>query len=333
MNEGLINISSSDYLAYSFSSFAQIQVKNLFSDVTLVSEDNKQFPAHKLILCAGSEYFRDILSDKAHPHPMLCLDGVTSEVLERVIKYLYVGEVSVPKSSLQKFLQVSNKFKCYGLHDKDSYNFTEPQPHGENNQSDVLQETLEFEQKTSLEVQTNETEKLNYAQSPIKSDFNNPKPGLIMDETTEVIEKIEMKKIKIGYGNPKFKSKHAPESCRIEGKTFTHDQLEQILKQLYYCNENGLYYCKHCEYRTKIRWSVMVHTQKHLNNFEVDCDRCEKIFKSYDSLRAHNKGSCSERDNKIRYSCDGCGKIYSSADSYRLHKKKYCRESNFNKVL
>ena len=57
MNEGLINISSSDYLAYSFSSFAQIQGNKLFTDVTLVSEDSKQFPAHKLILCAGSEYF------------------------------------------------------------------------------------------------------------------------------------------------------------------------------------------------------------------------------------------------------------------------------------
>ena len=341
MTDSHISIKSSDFLAHVFKSFNNIQSDNLYTDVTLVSDDNIRIEAHKLILSAGSEYFRDLLSDKAHPHPMLCLDGVTSEDLERVIKYLYVGEVSVPKSSLQKFLQVSNKFKCYGLHDKDSYSFTEPQLHGENNQSDVLQETLEFEGETVLDVQDKDTEKmnyeqdtekLNYEQCPIKSDLNNLKPGLILDDTTKGIEEIEIKRM-MGYRKNKFKSKQAPESCRIEGKTFTHDQLEQILKQLYYSNDKGLYYCKHCEYRAKVRWHMMVHTQKHLDNFEVDCVGCEKIFKSYDSLRSHKKEYCSERDNKIGYSCDGCGKIYSSYVSYQGHKKKYCRERSFNKVL
>ena len=158
----------------------------------------------------------------------------------------------------------------------------------------------------------------------MKSDLINPKPGLILDETSEGIEEIEVKKTKMGYKNyknPKFISKLAPESCRIEGKTFTHAQLEQILKQLYYGNE-GLYYCKHCEFITKSRWHVVVHTQKHLDNFEVDCERCGKIYKSYDSLRSHKKEYCSERDNKIEYGCDKCGNVYSSPDSLRNHKKK-----------
>ena len=115
MAAGHINLKCSDFLANVFSSFNQLKGSDTFTDVTLVSDDNMQIQAHKLILSVGSEYFRNILSDKTHPHPMLCLDGVSSENLDWIIRYLYIGEVSVPQSSLQKFLQVANKLKCYGL--------------------------------------------------------------------------------------------------------------------------------------------------------------------------------------------------------------------------
>ena len=105
MDGGRINLKCSDLLANVFSSFNTLQGSDLFTDVTLVSDDNKKIQAHKLILSAGSEFFRDILSDKSHPHPMLCLEGVSSENLEWILKYLYFGEVSVPHSSLQKFLK------------------------------------------------------------------------------------------------------------------------------------------------------------------------------------------------------------------------------------
>ena len=117
MEGGHINLKCSDFLANVFSSFNNHHNSDLFTDVTLVSDDNKKIQAHKLILSAGSEYFRDVLSDKSHPHPMLCLDGVSSEDLACIIKYLYVGEVSVPQSSLQKFLKIANKLKCFGLNE------------------------------------------------------------------------------------------------------------------------------------------------------------------------------------------------------------------------
>ena len=115
MNEVHINLKCSAFLTNISSSFITLQDSDLFTDVTLISNDNKKIQAHKVILSAGSEFFRDMLSDKSHAHPMLCLDGVSSEDLEWIIKYLYVGEVSVPQSSLQKFLEIANKFKCFGL--------------------------------------------------------------------------------------------------------------------------------------------------------------------------------------------------------------------------
>ena len=42
-------------------SFSTLRNEDLYYDVTLVSDDQKQVPAHKLILSACSEYFRNIL--------------------------------------------------------------------------------------------------------------------------------------------------------------------------------------------------------------------------------------------------------------------------------
>ena len=121
MNAKQINFGCSDFLANVYRSFNALQGCDLFTDVTLVSNDNKKIQAHKLILSVGSEYFRDILSDKSHQHPMLCLDGVFSDDLEWIIQYLYTGEVSVPQSSLQKFLNIANKLKCFGLIEVDHH--------------------------------------------------------------------------------------------------------------------------------------------------------------------------------------------------------------------
>ena len=60
---GEINLKCSDFLTNVFNSFSQLKASDIFTDVTLVSDDNKQIQAHKIILSAGSEYFRDILSD------------------------------------------------------------------------------------------------------------------------------------------------------------------------------------------------------------------------------------------------------------------------------
>ena len=99
MADKLINLTCSDFLANVCSSFTQLKRSDTFADVTLVSDDNVQIQAHKLILSVGSEYFRNILSDKTHPHPMLCLDGVSSVDLEWIIRYLYISTVQSTKVS------------------------------------------------------------------------------------------------------------------------------------------------------------------------------------------------------------------------------------------
>jgi len=64
-------------------------------DVTLVSDDHEKVSAHKLVLSACSEYFKDIFKNNQHSHPLICLDGISSEDLGNIMDYIYNGEVQI----------------------------------------------------------------------------------------------------------------------------------------------------------------------------------------------------------------------------------------------
>ena len=76
-------------------SFSKLRKEEDFYDVTLVSDDQKQISAHKLVLSSCSEYFKNILKHNKHQHPLLCLEGIDSQELNNVLDYIYYGEVQV----------------------------------------------------------------------------------------------------------------------------------------------------------------------------------------------------------------------------------------------
>ena len=71
-------------------SFGLLRNECYLHDVTLVGDDNKQVSAHKLVLSASSEYFKNIFkNNNKHAHPLLCLDGIASEELGNIMDYIY----------------------------------------------------------------------------------------------------------------------------------------------------------------------------------------------------------------------------------------------------
>ena len=264
-----IHLKCTAFLPNSFNSFSQLKASGIFTDVTLVSDDNMQIEAHKIILSVGSEYFRNILSDKSHPHPMLCLDGISSEDLAWIIQYLYVGEVSVPQSSLQKFLKVANKLKCYGLDDKMLQRTT---------LNKIEEELVTNEVSNFEEIQVNtEVEQL---LSKTDYEYLEPEDNKSGGDITSEISTEES----ITESVPKVKPS---ELCRIEGKTFSMDHLKQFLKKTYHCNEDGFFSCNYCPKIQKYIGHMTEHVQIHVRNLEFDCDKCGKTVKSFGALRSH----------------------------------------------
>ena len=67
-------------------SFSLLRNEDYLHDVTIVSDDNEQVTAHKLILSTCSEYFKSIFMKNKHSHPLICLEGVSSNDV-RNMKY------------------------------------------------------------------------------------------------------------------------------------------------------------------------------------------------------------------------------------------------------
>ena len=86
-----------------------------FFDVTLVSEDQTQIKAHKVVLSACSPFFKSILKNNPHQHPLLYLGGISSNDLQLVTDYIYHGEVQVRQNDIDRFLEIAQKLKVSGL--------------------------------------------------------------------------------------------------------------------------------------------------------------------------------------------------------------------------
>ena len=68
-------------------SFGLLRYEEYLHDVTLVSDDNMQVSAHKLVLSTCSEYFKNIFrNNHKYQHPLLCLDGLSSTDLTNVLQ-------------------------------------------------------------------------------------------------------------------------------------------------------------------------------------------------------------------------------------------------------
>ena len=84
-------------------------------DVTLVSEDELQVSAHKLVLAASSSFFKSVLGKNPHSHPLIYLSGVTSSDLLHVLDYIYQGQVEMREEQVESFLAVSSKLRIAGI--------------------------------------------------------------------------------------------------------------------------------------------------------------------------------------------------------------------------
>jgi len=102
------------------------QASELF-DITLAVE-NKQILAHKLVLSASSPFFRNVIKNNPHHHPLVYLKGVKYSSLASILNFMYHGEVSVAQDELTSFLNVAEDLKVKGLTQGQ-----EPERNGTNN--------------------------------------------------------------------------------------------------------------------------------------------------------------------------------------------------------
>ena len=115
MNSETFSLKWNDFQKNVSQSFGLLRQEEDLFDVTLVSEDEIQIPAHKLVLSASSSFFKSIFQKNTHSHPLLYLGGVNSRKLHFILDYIYQGEVQVYQEEIDGFIEAAQKLKIEGL--------------------------------------------------------------------------------------------------------------------------------------------------------------------------------------------------------------------------
>ena len=94
--------------------FSDLRTITEFNDVTLVGDDHKVIKAHRVVLSSCSEYFKNVLLQHDHPHPLICLDGITSNDIENVLDFIYTGELQIFQEDLDDFFSYFSETETRG---------------------------------------------------------------------------------------------------------------------------------------------------------------------------------------------------------------------------
>ena len=89
------------------------------TDVTLVSDDQIQFQAHKCVLSACSPVMKNLLLNNPHSHPLIYLRGVKQQELGSILQFMYHGEAAIHQKGIHillenaKDLQIKQLADCF----------------------------------------------------------------------------------------------------------------------------------------------------------------------------------------------------------------------------
>ena len=247
------NLKWNDFHSNVSKSFGLFRNESYLHDVTLVSDDFEQIPAHKLVLSTTSEYFRNILQQTKQNQPLICLDGVSSQDLKNVLDYVYDGAVKIHEEDLDRFLNVAHKLKLEGLL---------------SNQDDVIddEENAEILESEDIDAKNFETYPITSAnprargsaRSNVKNTGGSETKSIVFDNVNEVSEEEHKQRL---LDNVQVNS-DGTASCKICGKTF--GGIPRMAKA-----------------------NAKTHVEIHIEGLSYSCSTCDKKFRSKNILKHH----------------------------------------------
>ena len=243
------NLKWNDFQSNISKSFGKLKNEQEFFDVTLISEDQKPVSAHKLVLSACSPYFRNILTTNTHSHPLLCLEGVSSQNLNFVLDYIYQGEVQIFQEQLDEFLKIAQKYQLEGLTAQEAEEIKAVDVDDYQGDSSVDQQTppvrkQRTRQRKSVVVKE---ESGDLSSSVVSVDLDS--------STTEVTKQMILE-------NVEFRDDGSA-VCNICGKTAQGNKAKYIIKQHMETHIEGISFsCENCGKSFRSKNSLRTHKSR-----------------------------------------------------------------------
>ncbi len=244
-------------------SFSKLRTETQLFDVTLIGQDQKKVSAHRLVLSACSDFFKNILYTNTHSHPLLYLDGVDSSDIDLMLDYIYHGEVQIHQQHLDRFLEGAKKFKIEGL-----------KPSRAENSKDIKREN----QVEGVE---------DFIQEQTLIPWNRCSGSGNCPEDCQIVPK--------NVNNQSFtqkpKKERAPRVTKDSSQMkVTSNHMDIDIQQVYrklILKEDGHFKCTVCEKTMGHKASMERHVEIHVTGLAYDCKHCGETLRSRDSLKSH----------------------------------------------
>ena len=86
-----------------------------FTNVTIVTDGGKTIKAHKVVLGAFSPFFKSLLINNPHQHPLLYIRGVQWEDMRAILDFIYLGQTKVDMEKVNEFMELAKDLQIKGL--------------------------------------------------------------------------------------------------------------------------------------------------------------------------------------------------------------------------
>ena len=271
-------ISWKDFPSHLGSTFQDLIAERHFADVTLVSDDQKQIQAHRIVLSASSHVLKNILVNNPHSHPLIFLKGIKHQELHSILQFMYLGEASINQDSINKFMENARDLEVKDLVHDVNYESESKLTTPENITIDTSETTQEDEQIGVTDVKYEEKE-LEYYEQQIQ-DFSLDENLLNDSRSTDQSKMYSCDKCEYQANHRQLMKRH--KLNKHEGVSFP---------------------CDECD----IKYTDITGLRKHLlskhEGIRHECDRCDYSATRKDTLRNHK---ISIHDDGLKYSCNQC---------------------------
>ena len=112
---GHVSLTSDAHNTHLVQTFGDLFRKKILTDVTLLCEDRVKIEAHKVVLCAGSNFFREFFTHNTNHNLILYMRGIPKHQLMPLVEFLYCGETTVPNNQVQEILNVAKELEITTL--------------------------------------------------------------------------------------------------------------------------------------------------------------------------------------------------------------------------
>ena len=253
--------------------FKDLYVEGTNSDVTLVSDDQIQFKAHKIVLRACSPVFKKIIDNNPTQHPLIYLRGIQSYEMESILQYMYLGEGKFYFDRMVEFIKAAKDLEVKDI----SKSVELP-----NKAKDMIEENV-------TEVEEKETEEGDEPELKRENTTRNKQPQNQISSDAKFTQCPECGKefTKRGHMLRHYRAIHEAVKYHCDQCDSQFTQQANLQRHIQSNHEGIKYPCNQCDYQATQQGSLQTHIQSKHESVKYPCYQCDSQFTQRGSLQKH----------------------------------------------